>query len=168
MMTDPDLHVLSEIFDRHPYADEFLGLFLTLDGNPSGYDATPRCCRTFGSTGGNGVHFSLADLGDVGTPVVMTVPMHFDAPNLLIGNDFRDFLSIGLRAGYFGLEQLVYDRPTAIAQLEGGVQLEKPAEAALRDMKDAFDLTPSDNIQAHLEALKRRYGAALTAHLPDS
>lgn len=166
MIDNPDLDLLSNLLENHPEASEPLGLFLTPELKPSGYDTTPTCCRTLAWTGGDGVHFSLAELGEVGTPVVMTVPMNFDAPNLLIGNDLRDFLALGLRTGYFGLEELVYDPEVAISRLSSGFDIQGPALAALEDIQEAFGLVPWTNVRSRLDVLQARYGKALNKYLP--
>jgi len=70
---------------------------------------TPLNCRTFASTGGDGVHFSFLvrdGLVREESPVVLTVPCA--AANLVVGENLFDFLSLGSRRGYFGLEQLAY------------------------------------------------------------
>lgn len=68
------------------YVFEPIGLILQPPGSPLpiGYDATPRDAITFASTGGDGVHFS-ASLGVSGPHIVMTVPMQFDRPNVVVG-----------------------------------------------------------------------------------
>ena len=157
----PDLALLSDILDSHPDAPEDLGLLLTPALKPSGYDATPACCSTFAWTGGDGVHFSIAELGALKTPIVMTVPMNFDAPNLVIGKDLRDFLALGLRTGYFTLEQLVYNREAAIADL-AEFELGGPARACLEEIRRAFGLVPWSNVRARLDSLQIEYNKALT------
>jgi hypothetical protein len=72
----------------------------------SAYWCTPLNALTFARTGGDGTHYSLVtapgtDLAH--RPVVMTVPMS-DDPNVIVGEDLRDFLALGCRFGYLGLE----------------------------------------------------------------
>ncbi len=161
MEENTDLALLSEILDSHPEASDGLGLFLTPALEPSGYDATPACCRPFAWTGGDGVHFSLADLSGSIAPVVMTVPMNFDAPNLVIGRDFRDFLALGLYSGYFGLEQLVYNRKAAIAGL-AEFEHAGPDRECLEDIRKAFGVVPWSDVRARLDSLQTEYNDALT------
>ena len=159
-MNDQDLAQLATILRRHADAAHDIGLILAADLKASGYDATPECCATFAWTGGDGVHFSLADLGEKGTPVVMTVPMEFDTPNLVVGQDLRDFLSLGLWTGYFTLEQLVYDRADALANRDA-CDLGGPAHAALLDLCTSFDLTPWTDISGRLDWLQIEFSEAL-------
>ncbi len=161
MTTNPDLGLLSDVLKRHPEASEPLGLFLTTEIKPSGYDATPACCRTFAWTGGDGVHFSLAELGEIGTPVIMTVPMNFDAPNMVVGKDLHDFLALGLRTGYCMLEQLVYDQNTALFGITNGRDIERPARAALEEIRETFSLVPWSNLRTRLDALQVEHAKAL-------
>lgn len=156
MKENTDLALLSEILDRYPVASDGLGLFLTPALEPSGYDATPACCRPFAWTGGDGVHFSLADLNGSKAPIVMTVPMNFDAPNLVVGSDLRDFLALGLYSGYFGLEQLVYNRKAAIAGL-AKFELDGSDRVCLDDIRKAFGLVPWSDVRARLDNLKTEY-----------
>ena len=161
MTNNPDLGLLSDVLKRHPEASEPLGLFLTPELKPSGYDATPSCCRTFARTGGDGVHFSLAELDEIGTPGIMTVPMNFDAPNMVVGHDLRDFLALGLRTGYFVLEKLVYNQKSALSDLTGGFDIEEPARAALEEIRETFFLVPWPNVRARLDALRVEHAWAL-------
>jgi hypothetical protein len=162
MIDSLDLDLLSDALERHSGASESLGLFLTPELKPSGYNATPACCKTFAWTGGDGVHFSFAELGETGTPIVMTVPMNFDAPNVVVGNELRDFLALGLRTGYFVLEKLVYDHDAALTLLNEGFDLEGPARAALASIRESFGLVPWTNVRARPDALEVKYAEALT------
>lgn len=98
-----------------------LGLLLAPTLVPSAYSGTPIDCIPFAYTGGDGVHFSFADTGEAtlnSSPVTMTVPMCFDRPNRVVGRDLKEFLALGLRTGYFVLEQLQYSPERMIARLE--------------------------------------------------
>ena len=69
---------------------------------------TPRNVRTFASTGGGGTHFSFLVQDSMITeasPVVMTAPDHF-AQSVIVGEDLFDFLCLGCRVGFAGLEYL--------------------------------------------------------------
>ena len=162
MDTKADLALLADALERHDEAMDLLGLFLAPDLKPSGYEATPACCRVFAWTGGDGVHFSFADLGETGTPVVMTVPMNFDAENMVIGSDFQDFLALGLRTGYFVLEQLTYEPEVAVAELMRGISQPRAVRAALEDIRKTFGLVPWTDVKTHLDALQVKYAKALT------
>jgi hypothetical protein len=96
-----------------PISPGLMRLGLILDGqlDASRYDrATPRNCRTFAHTGGEGVHFSLLVRdGRIceESPVVITIPL---LESLVVGETLFDFLCLGRHRGYFALEQLAYDR----------------------------------------------------------
>ena len=160
MKDNAELSLLSEILNCYPDGPELLGLLLTPELKPSGYATTPACCRVFAHTGGDGVHFSLADLGELGTPVVMTVPMNFDFENLVVGSDLCDFLALGLRTGYFSLEQLVYDRDTALKDI-AECELDGQTREVLDEIQERFDLVPWSNIRTRLELLQIEYANAL-------
>ena len=89
-------------------------LGLKLDGQPdqSRYDwCTPKNCRTFASTGGNGVHFSLLLLGaGKPTPAVVTNPGSGMGLSHVVGETLYEFLCLGSLRGFFALEQLQYNR----------------------------------------------------------
>jgi hypothetical protein len=126
------------------------------------YQSTPTNVVTFASTGGNGVHFSLLDLGDDSdaTPVVMTVPMAFDSPNHIVGGDLWEFLALGYWNGYFYLEQLAYrwGREKLIARLQGGPATDDPEEARpLRHLIAEFGLRPWPNVAQRLDELDALY-----------
>lgn len=160
-MDNTDLTLLFDVLRRHPEAAEPLGLFLTPDLKPSGYRATPACCRTFAWTGGDGVHFSLAKTGADRPPVVMTVPMNFDAPNIVAGADLSEFLSLGLRTGYYVLENLVYQRDAAIFSLTNGVEIDEHGLSALEDIEKSFSLLPWSNVRDRLAALQVIHAQAI-------
>ncbi len=91
-----------------------IGLIVA-DGAPcssGGYYCSPLNSKCFAFTGGEGVHFSfLAEKQDVHfdeLPVIVTIPMAFGNPNFIAGESLREFLSLGIYRGYFGLEQLGY------------------------------------------------------------
>lgn len=100
--------------DEPCYVFEDIGLILEppLRPLPVTYDATPDDAVTFASTGGDGVHFSACQ-GAHGAIIVMTVPMQFARPNIVVGRTMREFLALGCISGYFGLEQLAYDFASA-------------------------------------------------------
>ena len=81
------------------------------------YDfCTPINCRAFGGTGGDGVHFSLMVRRNeitADSPVVMTLPANC-GESLIVGENLFDFLCLGLRRGYFALEQLSHKPEEAL------------------------------------------------------
>ena len=88
-----------------------LGLILDKNLDQSRYRCTPLNCKTFASTGGEGVHFSILPLGnrpDGQVPVVMTNPGGGNGRSWIVGENLMDFLCLGYHRGYFALEQLAY------------------------------------------------------------
>src|SRR5262249_50916448 len=108
----------TEVARRIPVSDHgspglgAIGLFPDRELDASRYDwCTPTNCKTFASTGGNGVHFSLLARGarfDGECPVVITNPGGGDGRSWVLGESLYEFLCLGTNRGYFGLEQLAY------------------------------------------------------------
>lgn len=166
-----------------------IGLYLERPLSNFGYDSTPVNTSTFASTGGDGVHYGLLHLdGEVrdNSPVVMTVPMMFEAPNLVVGESLVEFLCLGGQVGYFDLEQLVYNERDAIDHIThpqswadeikgwvdqneaygfdaavGGIGHFVESMRLRRSLLDAlsveFLLKPWDNIEARLHELNEKY-----------
>ena len=134
------------IEEREALDDE--GLCMHEQLAPGGYASSPRGYLAFASTGGNGVHFSFAS--DQAGPVVMTVPMAFDCPNVVVGSNLQDFLSLGCIFGYFRLEGLAYD----IARTSSSVESAEGQHPALRDLSEQFNLRPWQDVGRRLATLK--------------
>jgi hypothetical protein len=100
------------------------------------YASTPVDSTTFGSTGGDGVHFSVLHTGRGNgyAPVVMTVPMAFDAPNHIVGGILREFLGLGCRTGYRCLET---SRPPMGAQRDDRPAVRWPPSSRRRTRQAA-------------------------------
>jgi hypothetical protein len=144
-------------------------------GDRGDYDATPANSTTFASTGGDGVHFSLLHVTTTvpgAAPVVMTVPMQFDAPNHVVGASLREFLALGCRTGYYHLERLAYGwgRQEEVNRLERGEwsgmgrdgESEEPTVLALlAAVTKEFDLAPWANVAQRLADLQARYVPAV-------
>lgn len=95
---------------------EAIGIIFGIE--PYGW-CTPRNCKPFAHTGGNGVHFSLLRISPGETspqPVVMTNPAA-SGRSLIVGENLRDFLSLGYHCGFFIMEQLSYDLETTLRTL---------------------------------------------------
>jgi len=148
-------------------AQDSVGLLLSDDVAHSGYWNSPTNSAMFASTGGDGVHFSFVDLGDgVGesSPIVMTVPMSSD-PNWILGENLRDFLSLGIASGFFVLGSLSYGADWA-GDLEGHTETDQ--SRLLADLADRLGLHPWANVDERLRRLDERYGDQLiVADLPD-
>lgn len=131
--------------EREELEDE--GLHVDESMAPSGYDASPSGFVAFASTGGDGVHFNVP-VGDVG-PIVMTVPMVFDGPNIVVGANIEEFLSLGCVYGYFRLEQLAYGMEGAANE----IQTAKDPSPALCKLSNQFDLRPWNTVAKRLDQL---------------
>ena len=126
------------------------------------YWCTPRNSITFASTGGDGVHYGILDIGagfSDASPVVMTVPM-CDTPNTIVGESLLDFLALGCRQGYFTLEQLIYQRDLQLAALDSQ-DFDPDATEEERGMLESislrFDISPWSDHASKLEQLRRRF-----------
>ena len=86
-----------------------VGLYLDSELDQSRYaHCTPNNCRTFATTGGDGVHFSLLIVdGSIteASPVVMTTPAD-TGESVVLGDSLFEFLCLGCLRGYFALETL--------------------------------------------------------------
>jgi len=143
-----------------------IGLILLAPSEKNHYWCTPINSLPFASTGGDGVHYGLVSDGDGFTdfsPVVMTVPM-CDTPNLIVGANLREFLSLGCRFGYFALEQLVYDREHTLKEIASGrfdPEQEERERRLLRQLTEAFNLKPWSNPATRLGELGLAFGSTL-------
>lgn len=86
----------------------FYNVGLSLEKEPYWYEVTPKNATPFAHTGGDGDHFSLMHIRGFivpESPVIMTIPTDFfnDNPNIIVGENFKDFLALGCDVGYFGL-----------------------------------------------------------------
>jgi hypothetical protein len=83
-----------------------------------GYYCTPTNTLAFASTGMDGEHFSFLLCNDEITPdspVILTAPCSYDGLlNAVVAKDFRTFLCLGLRYGYFALGEIAYNPKEAI------------------------------------------------------
>lgn len=123
------------------------------------YSSTPLNSVTFGSTGGDGVHFGLL-LSESTTerdgPVVMTVPMAGQA-NHVIAESVGEFLGLGCVHGWFSLEQLAY-RPAYTFELYA--RADPPAEGPMSELFERLSLSPRALHSNRLEEL-RHYVASI-------
>lgn len=150
--THPDLERLIVLLqDIGEDGCEAIGLLPMPSLRHCGYSQAPRNSLAFATTGGDGVHFSLLALDGTAMaswPVVMTVPMNFDNENLIVGADLRDFLGLGLRHGYFELEQLLYKPDETIAWLDHDSD-QAPRSAykvrVLAAIQRTFEISPWEN-----------------------
>ena len=139
----------------------WLGDITKLDN--ADYWCTPKNSTTFAGTGGDGVHFGLLHMdGKImdTSPVVMTVPMMFDRPNIIVGKDLLEFLCLGYDVGYFILEQLAYydGRQEIIEQIKDHQsQMDDEEQELLQILRGEFHLKPWTNVGVRLNELHQQY-----------
>jgi len=132
-----------------------LGVYLTdSDEGTLQYDQTPKPGWTFANTGVDGEHFTALTSPERLGVVVLTAPMAFDSPNLVVGQTLEEFLAIAFTVGVTGLTELCYrgglngphglePRPTELhGHLRSALQLSPPADVAarLRELQDEVPL----------------------------
>ncbi|MFN8473463.1 MAG: hypothetical protein U0822_14835 [Anaerolineae bacterium] len=146
-----------------------IGLLLHHPLTARDYTSTPLNSSTFASTGGDGVHYGLLHtIGDVSdaSPVVMTVPMAFERPNLIVGDSLLEFLCLGCQVGYAYLEHLAYNRHEATDWI-GNAQnwfnekhygpLDLRAQSLLEILVREFDLKPWPEVGRRVDELQERF-----------
>lgn len=121
------------------------------------YESTPRHSYIFATTGADGVHFSVSVDSDSQGVVVVTVPMNFDAPNVVVGESMHDFLGLVCFGGF--------DLPAQAASVGFGraereiralVQEERRSELLVM-LQERLGVQPWSHIEARLIELQARY-----------
>ena len=142
-----------------------VGLVLHPSVERAPYRSTPRNSLTFASTGGDGVHFGFLLVEDVhieDSPIVMTVPVSFKRPNVVVGRDLVDFLALGCRRGFSELEGLAYGwRSEAIARYESVEPARAHHAVPLDALSKEFALQPWKHVEATLARLELAFAARL-------
>jgi hypothetical protein len=144
-----------------------VGLILRSPVGRLDYYCTPVSCCTFGVTGVDGVHFSLLAIdGDIeeDSPIVMTVPMAFDQPNVVVGDNLHDFLCLGCRVGYSVLAQIAGAKAHKLVDVGANSYSDdlSPSEIAILTLLSAdLRLKPWSNPEHRLMELAREYLPAL-------
>jgi hypothetical protein len=144
------------------YFYDSIGLILLTEIKHHGYWCTPSNSITFAETGGDGVHYSLlveSDKVDENSPVIMTLPCAENC-NIIVAENFLEFLSLGCRAGYFDIEQIEYERDFHLAQLDSNKYSEEADEEQillLKRIEDEFSLVPRINHGARFAELEQKY-----------
>lgn len=143
-----------------------VGLILLAPPRNYDYWCTPLNSLTFATTGGDGVHFGILAVDGEFTdfsPTVMTVPM-CDTPNVIVGANLKEFLALGCRLGYFGLEQLVYNRRATLRELEltdFDSEIGQSEKTLLRRIASTFNLEPWARPEQRLEELQALFSSAI-------
>ncbi len=127
-----------------------------------GYFCTPTNSLTFAATGGDGVHFGIVTSSkqkEAVGPVVMTVPMA-DTKNVVVAENLEEFFSLGYYAGWFALEEIVYD-------LEGIIEYYAKPDAELTKQQTAFlEMIRKELPIQHIPLMKVRLNELEKAYLP--
>jgi hypothetical protein len=143
-----------------------IGLILRLPPTHGGYWCSPANSVSFATTGGDGTHFSLLRTGerlDDHCPVVMTVPMS-ENPNIIVGENLREFLALGCRRGYFALDQLVYAPAEGIREYSRDAYDAEASDEemeSLRLIESTFRLAPWPDVRRRLAELRLQYFSAV-------
>jgi len=156
----------SQFQDSENFHFDPVGLILFRDIENMGYWCTPENSVTFATTGGDGVHFGFITTdGQVNenSPIVMTLPCA-DTSNIIVGENFQEFLSLGCRNGYFELEQIEYQPQNQIPALDSHLyssDMEQNEVELLKSIENEFNLKVWPNHAARLAELKLKYFASL-------
>ncbi|MBE9138636.1 hypothetical protein IQ254_15790 [Nodosilinea sp. LEGE 07088] len=147
-----------------PPNDVFLpvGLRLELPVKPWEYYCTPTNVRTFASTGCDGVHYSFLELSSSSElPVVMTVPANYENPNpnVIISENLYEFLCLGSKASYIGLEELSYENGelSLLKSVDYAEFLSNEQIELLNILSDEFLLHPWSVLEERISCLQSKY-----------
>jgi hypothetical protein len=121
------------------------------------YESTPRHSYIFAAPGEDGIHFSVSvDPGSRGV-VVVTVPMDFDAPNVVVGESMQDFLGL-VCLGSFDLPAQAASIGFARAEREIRALIQQEGRSELLVMlQDRLGVQPWAHVEARLNELQARY-----------
>lgn len=158
------VHVLTVQRFPHEYLDEGLGaigLFLHAPPKNAGYRSTPANSITFAGIGVDGIHFGSVTDGDVidpMSPVVMTIPMAFEASNYIVGQTLYDFLCLGCRHGYSNLGNLHLNFEATIEYYQNPPVdfYDERSPDILQTMVDELALVSWQDVRGHFLDLKSR------------
>jgi hypothetical protein len=164
-MTDvDDLWQMALKLSREGSPEEvFTPLGLRLDHPPARFDlfCTPLSSVTFASTGVDGVHFGLLQLGGELQPVVMTVPMN-DVNNFIVAESLDEFLGLGYYVGWQPLDGIAY-RPDEVEShlAQPDPELWPEEIELLRKLREELTLKYWPLSLRRIRELDERYGSAL-------
>lgn len=144
--------------------DVFLpvGLRLEIPVKPWEYYCTPTNVRTFASTGCDGVHYSFLELSSSSElPVVMTVPANYrnPNPNVIISENLYEFLCLGSKSSYIGLEELSYEngKLSLLKSVEYAEFLSSEQIDLLDVLISEFSLHPWSVLEERISCLQSKY-----------
>ncbi len=139
-----------------------VGLRLEIPVKPWEYYCTPTNVRTFASTGCDGVHYSFLELSSSSElPVVMTVPANYGNPNpnVIISENLYEFLCLGSKASYIGLEELSYEngKLSLLKSVEYAEFLSNEQIDLLDILISEFSLHPWSVLEERISCLQSKY-----------
>ncbi|MEL6554915.1 MAG: hypothetical protein AAFQ63_15835 [Cyanobacteria bacterium J06621_11] len=137
-----------------------VGLRLEVPEKPWQYYCTPKNTRTFASTGRDGVHYSFLEVRSLHySPIVMTVPMSFDNPNIVVAETLHEFLCLGCRASYLSLEMLSVCGGdfSSLKSKSYAAGLSQAQQHSLQVLSDSFSLFPYVALEWRMAQLQAKY-----------
>lgn len=127
-----------------------------------GYWCTPRNAVTFACSGHGHIHYSLVAKNGIVTdesPVVLTDPGYYSTPaprNFVVGENLRDFLCLGSKAGFLCTSSLVRE-PRSLG-LSAGEEIRRGQRLVLEAIRHEFSLKPwGRGLADKLRRLHREY-----------
>ena len=137
------------------------GIYLLAPLENWSYWCTPINTVTFASTKTDGVHFGFLVTDEKisdSSPIVMTVPMS-SWPNVIVGENLRDFLALGCEVGYSYLDGLVHRREWILDILANPQKVVEAEEekTTLEKIKDAFNFRPWSDDNKKLQELHDKH-----------
>ena len=143
------------------------GLFLQRPLKRWEYFCTPHNSLTFATTGGDGVHYGFLMINQLEfdyKPIVMTVPMS-DPYNVIIAENFEEFLGLGYYMGWFALEQIIYKNSMDAVSYFAGPDTEESPERdeLLVILRKEFNIKHIPLSLARLDELKKKYEKLIEA-----
>ncbi len=149
--------------DSENYFFDPIGLILLKKLECWGYWCTPTNTISFATTGGDGVHFGFLCANDGkpsdDSPIVMTLPSA-DTSNIIVGENFKEFLNLACRIGFFELEQIEYQPEIYLPLLDSHKYIEdisQEEKSMLENLEKTFKLKPWLNHGSRLIELKDKY-----------
>lgn len=131
----------------------------------SNHWCTPGNSLTFASTGADGTHFSFIAANGIANdrcPIVMTRPMEGDEPNIVVGESLFDFLCLGCRHGYRGLETAPSEGFFALYKSlkqegEHAAALDEYQTSVLESLTNEFSLIPWKGPKTKYQRMQREF-----------
>lgn len=159
------LHAVATDRFPHDYLDvglNAIGLFFHSPPKNAGYHQTPTNSITFASIGVDGIHFGAVTDGDTYdpiAPIVMTIPMAFDDPNYIVGENLHDFLCLGCRHGYSDLGNLHLNTGATLEHYGGPPTdfYDDRTPGILALLESELSLSPWGDVPGHFADLQLRF-----------